>query len=149
MADKPKPLGLEIVEGDKKSQGDGPSTSTTATPENLEMTVTIPRHLCEEALKDAKLWQLLWGEVIPTQALNAALELKGFILNDFKPVQNNDEMRACAAKMVELERSQPKLKLGEGSKYKPGVNPPNQPSPKEMRRLLKENGFTESDGTPL
>jgi hypothetical protein len=114
--------------------------------ENIEIQVLIPRLFAEKALKDQKLWKDLWGDIVPGQCRQAALELKALVLNDFQPVTTPEQMKAAHEKMVELEKPGPVLSvvippMGDGM--------PNVDDPNEMAKLLRDNGFKPSDKRTL
>ena len=113
--------------------------------DNLEITVLVPKAFAVKALTDQKTWKDLWGEIIPGQCRQAALELKGLVLNDFKPIKNDGEMRDARAKMVELEKPGPILSVVPAE----AQGMPDVDDPAVMGALLVNNGFTPSTKKPI
>lgn len=75
----------------------------------LEITVLISKKVFEAALVSPPKWQALWGELIHARFLAAALDLKGFVANGFKPIADSDQMRAVKKKVAELEAPLPRI----------------------------------------
>ena len=138
-AKKSKRAELKLVS--KVTAAKRPANAHPDTPENLEITVLIPKSFAEAALKEQRLWAMLWGEMVPNQCRQAALELKGLVLNDFKPIQTPEEMAGARVKMLELEKPAPILTAV--PKVPDGVEEAENPA--ELGKLLKANGFTRSN----
>lgn len=110
---------------------------TQSDSENLEITVTVPKSVMLEALENMKMWQLLWGSFIFEEFAQAALELKGFVLNEFKAVTTNEEMLACREKMLKLEAPLPVLKLASDN---PNVAPDGKSWEEKLVTHFREVG---------
>ena len=108
---------------------------------DFELKVTISRDVIDAALANQGKWQELFFRRIPEEQFRGLIEFKGFVLNGFKEIKNNDEMRAAGKLAAELEKPLPKLTLAPDNSQR--VN-----TPKDMRKLLKMNGFTKSNKTP-
>ena len=114
---------MEVIEG-----GSG-KTADNQVPDpdiEFEITVMVKKSTLEKAMEDAPVWQKLWGDQIPGECLHAALALKGFALNGFKPIMDKAEEKAAAMKAARLEAPLPKLTLAK-------TMPQNPPTKKGKR----------------
>ncbi len=84
--------------------------------ENLEITVLVSKKVFEKALENPALWQHLWRETIFNRFLSASLDLKAYVANGFKPIENADEKRTAKAKIDKLEAALPRLVLPKSKK---------------------------------
>lgn len=81
------------------------------TEEECTITVTVPRRVLEDALKDPKMWQILWSQTMPKQVFNAATDLKLFAANGFKHLTTPEEGKACFDRLKVLETPIPSIKI--------------------------------------
>ena len=122
---------------DKVVKLPGMAHQTLSDQENLEITVTVPKSVMVEALENQRMWQLLWGSFLFEEFAQAALELKGFVLNGYKAVTTNEEMMACREKMLKLEAPLPVLKLATDN---PNVAPDGKTWEEKLVTHFKELG---------
>jgi hypothetical protein len=88
-----------------------PKPEPTPEVEMVNMTINIPKPDLIAMLENQGKWQQFWYRDLPQFSFQAAMNFKGYVANNFKAIENKEELKAATKRIQDLEQPLPQIQI--------------------------------------